>query len=349
MQRVRLICFLILFFPSSKVVAQYGHTEKLVLITLDGFRWQELFLGADPDFATNLTDSAAIRPFLRESPDRAREVLLPFIWNTVAQNGQLYGNRLQGNKVNCRNNRLISYPGYSEMLVGFSSMRIFSNRKILNPYVTVLEKLRHEHNADVAAFATWDAFSFILHEDRSGIFVRAGDKHGLEGKIKAGSGPDSLTFQNAMAYLKAHRPDVLMIAFDGTDHYAHRGDYAGYLQSAHAIDRWMNALWEWLQAQPDYRGKTTLLITTDHGRGFKPDTWAKHRLFIRGSRHVWLGVMGPDTPPLGEMSEKSRLYLDQTAGTLGAFLGYPYSNVRKVGSVVTSMFFTSAASASTRE
>lgn len=148
---------------------------------------------------------------------------------------------------------------------------------------------------------------------------------------------DSLTFQRAMTYLAKERPDVLMIAFDATDHYAHRRDYKRYVEAAHATDAMLEALWKWLQSQPDYADKTTLFITTDHGRGTKPETWHKHRLFTRGSRHAWFAVVGPDTPARGELTERSRLFLDQTAQTLAAFLGYDYTNVRRVGDVIATM------------
>ena len=94
---------------------------------------------------------------------------MPFLWNVVAEDGQLYGNRTFGNKVNCSNLQLISYPGYSEMLTGFADPRVHSNKKVVNPNATVLEFLNRqkEFRDRVAAFATWDAFPYILSEERS--------------------------------------------------------------------------------------------------------------------------------------------------------------------------------------
>ena len=96
-------------------------------------------------------------------------------------------------------------------------------------------------------------------------------------------------------------------------------------------------LWEWVQSQPDYRNQTTLLITTDHGRGNGENNWRKHRLLAAGSRHIWFAVLGPDTPAFGEMRIKSKTYQNQVAKTLAAFLGLPYRNAQPVGEVVQTM------------
>ena len=100
-----------------------------------------------------------------------------------------------------------------------------------------------------------------------------------------------------MEYLKRVRPRVTFIGFDETDHYAHQGRYDEYLRAAHNADQMIAQLWRWLQSQPDYKDQTTLLITTDHGRGRGRNNWRKHRLLARGSRHIWFAVVGPDYRP----------------------------------------------------
>ncbi len=96
-------------------------------------------------------------------------------------------------------------------------------------------------------------------------------------------------------------------------------------------------LWEWVQSQPDYRDKTTLFVTTDHGRGNGKNNWRKHSLLVSGSRHIWFAVMGPDTPAFGEMKMRSCTYQNQVAKTIAAFLGLPYDNEQPVGDVVQTM------------
>lgn len=275
---------------------------------------------------------------------------MPFVWNVLAKEGQLYGNRDYRNKVNCRNDHLLSYPGYSEMLVGFNHRKVSSNRKVENPCATVFETIldHHSFKNGVAAFATWDAFPYILRESKSDIYVNAG-KDIAQGNISTQEEllnqlqidsqvrSDSMTFQYAMEYLKRERPRVTFIGFDETDHHAHGGRYDKYLKAANRADKMIEQLWQWVQSQSDYRDQTTLLITTDHGRGSGKNNWRKHRLLAAGSRQIWFAVIGPDTPPFGEMKIKSKTYQNQVAKTIAAFLGLPYRNEETVGDVVQTM------------
>lgn len=337
----------------APVCAQETETQNIILVTLDGLRWREVFTGADLAIAQNpkyVEDTLLIQQFLQPNHGDRRSTLMPFLWNMVASEGQLYGNRHFGNKVNCTNHHLVSYPGYSEMLVGFRHRKVSSNRKINNPHATVFEKISdHPHfRNEVAAFATWDVFPYILRETRSDIYVNAGNdvadgmiSHNekvMNELLASGRGrTDKMTFQYAMEYLKRERPRVTFIGFDGTDDFAHKGQYDHYLQAAHDADQMIAELWQWVQSQSDYRDKTTLFITTDHGRGNGKNNWTKHRLLAAGSRHIWFAVIGPDTPALGEMNIRSRSYQNQVAKTLAAFLGLPYKNEKPVGEVLQSM------------
>ena len=60
--------------------------------------------------------------------------------------------------------------------------------------------------------------------------------------------------------------------------------------------------------QPGYKDNTTLLITTDHGRGKKDNSWTSHGSFIAGSSETWLAMIGPGLQPLGEVKEDQQLY-----------------------------------------
>lgn len=346
------VLFLAVFLLTA-AEGQVRKTENIIIVTLDGLRWQEVFEGADERIVFNdkyVDDAGDIRSFWNASAHERRLTLMPFLWNVVAHEGQLYGNRALGNKVDCTNHHLISYPGYSEMLVGFPHRKVSSNDKIQNPNATVLEVIgNHRHFQDeVAAFATWDAFPFILRESKSGIYVNAGrdlangdltHKEVYLNSLQMDGHPraDSITFQYAMEYLKRERPRVTFIGFDATDHYGHRGDYDQYLLAAHRADKMLAELWQWVQSQPDYRDRTTLLITTDHGRGNGKNNWRKHRLLAAGSRHIWFAVIGPDTPAFGEMRIKSKHYQKQVAKTIAAFLGLEYTNKEPVGEVVQTM------------
>ena len=340
-------CFL------SRAQAQEEHDRNVIVVTLDGFRWQELFCGVDRRITSRkkwIAHEDSVRRFMSPSRAESRSLLMPFIWEVIEKEGQLYGNRNFKNKVNCTNHHLISYPGYSEMFVGFRHPKVSSNRKENNPHATVFEAIQRSpaFANQVAAFATWDAFPYILREKTSRIHVNAGSEaargdisrqEALLNRIQKEKGKrtDSLTFEYAMAYLKRERPRVLLIGFDETDQHAHGGRYDEYLKAANRADAMIAELWNWVQSQADYRDRTTLLITTDHGRGSEKNNWRKHRLLAAGSRHIWFAVVGPDTPPLGEMRMRQTTYQNQVAKTIAAFLGLSYKNKLPVGPVVRSM------------
>ena len=109
---------------------------------------------------------------------------------------------------------------------------------------------------------------------------------------------DAFTGQGALAYLKLKQPRVLYVALGETDDWAHDGRYDFYLDSARRSDDFLRELWETLQAMPQYAGKTSLVITTDHGRGHTRSGWKSHGASIPGSDLVWVAVMGPDTEAL---------------------------------------------------
>jgi hypothetical protein len=342
-------------------------TENIFLITLDGYRWQELFAGADSALINEkkfTEDPAGMESlFGGDTPEARREKLMPFFWKTIATQGQLYGNRVYGNHVNCSNTMWFSYPGYSEILCGFADdERINSNKKMDNPNVTVLEFLNKTktYKDKVAAFSSWNVTPFIVNETRSGIPVNGGYETASEKKLSdreiflnelqstipgfwGGVRQDAFTHNYALEYLKKHRPKIVFISYGETDDFAHDGSYDQYLKAAHRTDYFIQQLWNWAQSQPAYKDKTTFLITTDHGRGAQPlETWKNHGDEIPGADQIWLAILGPDTPALGEQKKAGQLYQNQVAKTAAAFLGIEYTNEKKVGDVIQSAFRSAA-------
>ena len=331
-------------------------TENIIIITLDGYRWKEVFNGVDPNISVNpkyVSNSQIVKRFQANSPEASRRKLMPFLWEVIANQGQLYGNRKFKNRVNCSNIHLLSYPGYSEMFVGFPDRKIHSNELVVNPNATVLEFI-HKHdgfNNKVAAFGTWNAFPYIFRKEISGFHVNSGHdladgnisliekSLNIESTQHESSLPraDVVTFSYASEFLKRQRPRVLFLGFDETDQHGHGGRYDSYLEAAHRADSLIRDLWHWIQADPHFRNKTTLFITTDHGRGNGKEIWRNHRLLARGSGQIWFAVIGPDTPAFGEMKFKSKLFQKQVAKTIAAFLGLEYKPSRKVGEVIQTM------------
>ncbi len=320
-------------------------TRNVILVTLDGMRWQEVFGGAEAaliskEFGNVANTNALWTAYWRESPEARRAALLPFLWGHLARQGQLWGNTNKGSVVRVSNGLNFSYPGYNEMLSGIPDPRIDSNAKRPNPNVTVLEWLNNmpAYRGRVAAFGAWDVFPSILNRERSGVHVRAGweplalgktnPRQALLNRLVEGSTPywdevifDSLLFHGALDYFQTHKPRLLYVAFGETDEWAHEGRYHLYLESARRTDRCLQQLWETAQSLREYRGKTTLLIATDHGRGSGLRDWRDHGKKTAGSEFIWLAALGPDTPALGERSQTGPVTQSQIAATVAALLG----------------------------
>ena len=201
--------------------------ENVLFVTIDGFRWQEVFEGAEEALLvkSNGADGAELRKaFWRDTPEARREALLPFMWGVMAKEGQIFGNGKKNCAMRVTNGHSFSYPGYAEMLCGFADPRVDSNKKIPNPNVTVFEWLngRSGFQGSVAAYCTWDVFPSILNRERSGLVVHFGPPYGdarldaLYGDLPAlwhDCTVDALEFHAGMDYLKAKKPRVFYFAF----------------------------------------------------------------------------------------------------------------------------------------
>ena len=101
------------------------------------------------------------------------------------------------------------------------------------------------------------------------------------------------------------------------------GQYKDYLDASHQFDAWLKEIWNYIQLDPQYKDKTTLLITTDHGRGEK-NRWTAHEKEVPGSDEIWFAVMGPDISAKGEIQSRMRLYQKQLSQTIASILGLTF-------------------------
>ena len=342
-----LIALISVAWPSTAAAAPVPKTRNVIVVMTDGLRWQEVFGGADEQLM-NKANGGVNQPdelrkeFWRETPAARRQALMPFLWSTIAKQGQIFGNRAAGSEAWVTNGLNFSYPGYSETLCGFVDPGINSNGKIHNPNVTVLEWLHQKpaFRGKVAAFGAWDVFPFIFNAPRAGFPVNAGvdpftvppvsrelalmNRLKKESAIWEGEAFDAFTFHTALGYLQQHKPRLLYVSLGETDEWAHDGKYAEYLKSARRVDSYLQELWQTLQSMSQYRGSTTLIFLPDHGRGGAPVEWKSHGQKLPDSKHIWMAFLGPDTPALGERTKTAPVTQNQVAATVAALLGEDY-------------------------
>ena len=339
--------------PTSTVARANAQSQapNLIIITTDGFRWQEVFGGMDTSLANqpkfNQGDSAYIyNKYGAATIAEQQKKLLPFFWNHVATKGMLFGNRYKNNKVDVANPHWFSYPGYNEILTGYPDSAINSNDYPPNPHTNVFAFLHQQaaYKNKVAAFGAWDAFDRILNEKASGFPVINGFEpitqllqdpvaksisQGLQDSYKPFKEVESLdvyTHQQAMHYLQTKKPKAIYISYGETDEWAHHAHYRDYLDAANQVDAWIAQIWNWVQSTPGYANNTYLLVTTDHGRGFK-DAWTDHGADVQGASSIWFALMGPRLEragTIGEQTKEGQYFQKQLAATMTKLMGRPF-------------------------
>lgn len=353
-QLLVIICLL-----SAQLIQAQGKIENVILVTTDGLRWQEVFGGMDSAIANmkayNQGDKSYIyKTYWDDNPLVRRKKLMPFFWSTIADNGNIYGNRKHGNFINNANPYWFSYPGYSEIFTGYPDTAVNSNDYMPNPHVTLLDFLHAQpkYAGKVAAFGAWEAFDRILNEKRAGFQVvsafdsvagKLNDRQRLANAMKRDSYRpfknseclDVFTHTDAMEYLKQNKPKILYVSYGETDEWAHHGYYRSYLDAAKMVDNWIKDLWTFVQNDPAYKNKTALVFTTDHGRGdIKKTQWTDHGQGVADASEIWLAVMVPGVTGKGELKTSGQLYQKQIAQTVASILGLKYNPKHPVGEAI---------------
>lgn len=339
------------------VVAAQGYkTQNVILITADGLRWEDVFRGADPVFLNGQElGMKSAWPSVKQQYGGAtaaerRQKLMPFLWSYVATKGAIFGNRDAGSEVNIRNRHRFSYPGYSEMLTGRpQDEAVKSNDNKPNPSKTSLEIAREELKLPaerVALIGGWDSFQGIGAHTPGNIFINAGYQRinlpNASARMKAVDAlqdeilspwnsvrHDYITYELAIEYLRTIKPRVMHLALGETDDWAHGNRYDRYLHAANYLDKTIQRVWEFVESDPFYKGKTTILVTVDHGRGPDVATFPKHGEKVEGAQHIWIAALGPDMTPVGEA--KSGVLTQSDIGpTILDLLGIDYRKLAEV-------------------
>ena len=268
---------------------------------------------------------------------------MPFVWNTVARQGVLYGNRNLGSVMQLANKTNISYPGYSEMMTGMVDDNIKGNDPVPNPHANVLEAANPDlrYKASVVMSGSWKSTRFAIHNEQAGIPASvsyeppvAKEKtpqlklveRMLQGMPRYWRSEhfDAFTYAYALETLLADLPKVMWISFGDCDEWAHARKYDLYLDAANATDAFIRDIYEALEADKFYKGKTTYLVTCDHGRGSDGE-WTNHGSTTQGSEATWLMLWGKGIKPQGENTHGGPFYTKQVAATIARILDLEFT------------------------
>jgi len=285
--------------PAEEAVA-------IVLVTLDGVRWQEVFEGVDARLA-------AAHGLADEQVVSARQ-LLPNLYAIIDRHGAALGAPGYGAPISASGPNFLSLPGYAELFSGRTVTGCDDNQCRGVSAHTIIEELSAGLPADageVAAITSWPEIAKVTSYAGANAAVSSG-RHGgshREAFARDAEGarllalaenaphalgdpdfrPDSLTADIAIYHLKAHRPRFLFLGLGEPDEFGHMNDYGGYLAALRRADARLAEIDVQLQRLAERGTRTALFVTADHGRA---DSFVNHGGAYPESARVWLVAAG---------------------------------------------------------
>jgi hypothetical protein len=309
--------------------------SAVVLVVLDGVRWQEVFGGAD----RTLARERGLNPLAWASA----RALMPNVQHALETHAIALGAPGHGAELSASGPQFISLPGYLEIFAGQPDPACESNDCSCAPARTIADDVSEAGGPDdVAVVASWPTIARAASADASRLVVSAGRRRlehgerlraddtaaawmdrGARAKAWPGEGdyrPDAFTASLALRALVTLRPRFLFVGLGDADEYGHRNDYRGYLEAIHASDAFLGDLFATLDGMGARGRHTTVVVTADHGRayGFKD-----HGARYPESGRVWLVASGGDVRAHGLVAATRRHTLSQIAPTVRALLGLP--------------------------
>ena len=318
---------------ASERDAEERAESAVVLVVLDGVRWQEVFGGADRALAYD----RGMNPLAWASPRK----LMPNLQRLLDTRAIALGAPGRGASITATGPQFISMPGYLEIFTGHPDPGCSSNDCEHPAVRTVVDDVVESSGADdVAVVSSWPSIARAASSAPSRVVVSAGRKRvergdvlradeemaaqldrGARAKAFPGDGdyrPDAITARVALRVLATEHPRFLFVGLGDADEYGHRNDYHGYLEAVRASDAFLGDLFATLD-QMGARGRhTTVLVTADHGRAYD---FKDHGGRYPESGRVWLVAAGGDVQGHGLVAASRRHTLSDVAPTVRALLG----------------------------
>jgi hypothetical protein len=172
------------------------------------------------------------------------------------------------------------------IILGQSSRQRLERDLLLDELVTVLEDDYERIGWNIASQSS------ALDPQLKGAFL-AGLARFIHGPDAPVSG-DELTLFMAMEVLKRVKPALLMINWSDVE-VAHSGTYSLHVAGIRRIDGLCWRLWQFLDSDPDYRGRTTLVVMPEFGRdpdGSSTNGFFNHRTDTNSCRMGWMMAVG---------------------------------------------------------
>jgi predicted AlkP superfamily pyrophosphatase or phosphodiesterase len=232
--------------------------QNVFIVVIDGLRYSEAY------------------------PEEDRN--LPFIWNELRPKGTIFTNfRNDGRTVTC--------PGHAAFLTG------------------VAEKLKNDGSQRPENPTLFEIYRSQTHDSASSCYVVSGKRklamltYSLDPEYGESYGgkhvvlddrSDTETWEVLSRVMDTEHPRLVIVNFPSVDYAGHDADWTGYLGAIRTADSLVHLLWTRISSDEFYRGKTTLFVSSDHGRhDIENGGFRNHGCYCEGCRHIiGLGI-GP--------------------------------------------------------
>ena len=315
---------------------------RVILVTLDGVRAEDVFDGADPSLRRNVNVAHLTRP----------EAVMPRTHKLVATRGVALGADRPGcGTVRTASGANVSLPGYLEIFTGRKTL-CRDNGCAQTERATVLDEAA-DAGLTVASIGSWNVLDHAVSRGNAGVFVQTGTHRWpgarpladtrLEQLALAGERmdpfpgvgwyrPDLYTTAIALHYLKEAPPAVFHVGLGDSDEWGHRDDYGAYLGAIGKADAFIGHLADALDAMGEVGARTTVIVTTDHGRN---SDFRHHGAWSASSARTFVLAFGARVPVQGVACPSRDVTLADIAPTIRALVGLRADPSREAGRVIS--------------
>lgn len=338
-----------LTFGVTPFLGTLSLADNVILITMDGVRRHEVFEGTQHRPFRHRHDPVE---FLFPNLFAKLKTLPKTLILGDPDGGDRNGVRLPPSQMRVANGNHYSLPGYQNIMAGrkTSCLGNLCNRI---DFETLPEKLLREkelHISNAATFASWMRIDLAGEHKKGATTLTAGMKpfydpagaipvpgtpespveaeknlKELNQKIMRDAPPwgrakwDKYTWELSLRYLKRFEPPFLWISMVDSDQWAHRSNYKNHANTLKMYDRWITDLLTQLEQMGEYGKNTTVIITTDHGRG-QGALWSSHGPMTKASGDIWMIATGSGVLP-NHNPARSRYWQTDLRPTMERLLG----------------------------
>lgn len=267
--------FAVIFFilPGPQDLAQAGsyHTENVFIVNIDGLRNDEAF--------------------------ESGNLYIPCIWDSLRPSGTIYTNFM---------NRGITVTNAGHSTIVCGSRQLLPNNAGVETLVrpeepTIGDYYRKSLNIPKEKVYYISGKNTIW---KYPVSLYPGYGKDFSPSIVLTSQEDTTTWRVAQEIMDKDHPSLCYVLFAQVDSAGHTADSAYYLGTIRQADSLVFLLWKKIQSDPVYSNRTTLIVTSDHGRhdnqhggdccGCHAPSWACHGDYCHGCRHLMFLAVGPD-------------------------------------------------------